>query len=115
MKAFLLGKIRFLRNTALATATLGAFLLSTGAPHAVADADDCQRRVVRADHRLHEAAEHHGWNSPQATHARQELRQARERCWNRFHRWWSEDDRRWHTERDWDDHDHDRDRDHDHH
>jgi hypothetical protein len=28
-------------------------------PRLLADNDDCQRRVVRADHRLHEAIEHH--------------------------------------------------------
>ena len=29
-------------------------------------ADDCQRRVGRADHRLHEAIEHRGYQSEEA-------------------------------------------------
>jgi len=36
------------------------------------------------------------------------LREAREWCWTHEHKWWDEDNRRWHTDRDWDDHDHDR-------
>jgi hypothetical protein len=52
--------------------------------------------------------EHHGWNSRQAEHARHELHDARERCWNERHRWWDEDGHRWRSDRDWDDHDHDR-------
>ena len=30
--------------------------------------DDCQKRITKADHKLHEAVEHHGWESPQAEH-----------------------------------------------
>jgi hypothetical protein len=78
---------------------------------AVQAKDDCQRRIARADHKLHEAVEHHGWQSPQAEHWRHELTEARSYCWERNHRWWDEDERRWHNDRDWDDHDHDRDRD----
>jgi len=44
--------------------------------------------IAKADHKLHEAVEHHGWNER--------------------HRWWDEDGHRWHSDRDWDDHDHDR-------
>jgi hypothetical protein len=69
-------------------------------------ADDCQRRVARADHNLHEAIEHRGYQSERAEHARHELQQAREACWNTDHRWWDADSRSWHTERDWDDNDH---------
>lgn len=98
-------------KTALAAAALAGFLMFTGAPLLRAENDDCQRRVARADHRLHEAIEHHGYRSEQAERRRHELREARERCWNARHRWWDEDGHRWHTERDWDDHDHDRDRD----
>ncbi len=65
-------------------------------------------RIAKADHKLHEAEEHHGWNSKQADHARHELHEARQRCWNERHRWWDEDGHRWHSDRDWDDHDHDR-------
>lgn len=90
---------------------IGLMTLS-GAPVSKAD-DDCQSRIIKADHKLHEAAEHHGWNSKQAAHWRHELQEAREYCWQHSHRWWDEDERRWHTDRDWDDHDHDRDRDRD--
>jgi len=96
----------------LAGAALAGFLLFSGAPRLRAD-DDCQRRISKADHRLHEAIEHHGRESRQADHARAQLRETREYCWNRNHRWWDEDGHRWRSERDWDDHDHDRyDRDH---
>lgn len=92
-----------------AGAALTALLAFTAVPRAYADDDDrCQRRVAKADHKLHEAIEHHGWNSRQADHARHELHEARERCWNERHRWWDEDGHRWHSDRDWDDHDHDR-------
>ena len=90
----------------LGTAVLATgFLLFTGAPGA--KAEDCQQRIVRADHRLHEAIEHHGPESRQAEHARHELREAREYCWAHGNRWWDEDGRRWRSDRDWDDHDHD--------
>jgi|SRR5215469_10980137 len=88
----------------------GALALFAGAP--ALKADDCQERIVRADHRVHEAVEHHGWDSKQADHARHELREAREYCWEHGHRWWDVERNRWHGDRDWDDHDHDHDRDH---
>jgi hypothetical protein len=114
MKSFLSRNMKRFGRVVLATAALGGFLLLGAAPRAVADDDSCRHRLVKADHRLHEAAEHHGWNSPQAEHARHDLHEAREYCWGKFHKWWDEDGHRWHTERDWDDHDHDHDRDHDH-
>ena len=114
MKTFLTRGIRLFGKTLLATAALGGFLLLAGAPRAVADDDYCRHRLSKADHRLHEAVEDHGWNSRQADHARRVLHEARESCWNRDHRWWDEHGHRWHTDRDWDDHDHDRDRDYDH-
>jgi hypothetical protein len=98
---FLFGK------TTLTAAALAGFLMFSGAPLLRADHDDCQRRVARADHNLHEAVEHHGYQSKQAERRRRELREARERCWNSNHKWWDEDGHRWHTDRDWDDHDHD--------
>lgn len=100
------------RSTSVAAA-LAAFLF-TATPLLRADDRDCQRRIVRADHKLDQAVSRHGFRSRQAQRARQELRQARERCWNVNHRWWDEHDRRWRTERDWNDNDHDGDRDHDH-
>ncbi|GAC1627675.1 MAG: hypothetical protein PVS2B2_16110 [Candidatus Acidiferrum sp.] len=90
----------------LAAALMSTFLFLS-APIVRAN-EACQRRLVRADHRLHDAARRHGWESRQAEHARHELHEAREYCWAHSHRWWDEDGRRWHTDHDWDDHDHDR-------
>lgn len=95
-----------------AAATLTASLWLAGGSPLRAD-EDCQKRIARIDHKLHEAAEHHGWNSPQVQQYREELSEARDYCWQHDHRWWSEDDRRWHTEKDWSDHDHERERDKD--
>lgn len=92
----------------IGTAALGvAIAIFAAAPAARADEEGCQRRLAHADHRLHEAIEHHGWESRQAAHWRHELHEAREWCWEHSHRWWDEDGRRWHTDRDWDDRDHD--------
>jgi len=82
----------------------GALALFAAAP--AAQAEDCQERVVHADHKLHEAIQQHGYDSKQATHWRQELHEAREYCWDHDHRWWDVEGNRWHTDRDWDDHDH---------
>ena len=98
----------------LAGAALAGLLLFTSAPRVRAGEDDCQKRISRADHRLHDAIEHHGRESKQPDKARHELSEARQYCWSRNHRWWDEDGHRWHSERDWDDHDHDHDRDRDH-
>jgi hypothetical protein len=76
------------------------------APSARAD-DDCQKRVIHADHELHKAIDKHGPNSPDADKWRAELASARSYCWDHEHKWWDEDGHRWHTEKDWDDHDHD--------
>jgi hypothetical protein len=80
---------KFFSRAVLATGAWLGIAAFTGTPGALADNDGrCQRRIAKADHKLHEAAEHHGWNER--------------------HRWWDEDGHRWHTDRDWDDHDHDR-------
>jgi hypothetical protein len=95
-------------SRAIFTVLLFAAALFVTVPKA--SADDCQRRIAKADHRVHEAVEHHGWRSQEADHARHELAEARAYCWDHRHRWWDEDAHRWHTEHDWDDHDHDHDR-----
>ena len=87
----------------LAGAALAGFLVFTSAPPVRADERECQHRLAKADHKVHEAVEHHGWDSSQAEHARHELREAREYCWKTNHKWWDEDDHRWHSDRDWDD------------
>ena len=95
-------------KASLAGAALAGFLLFTGAPRVRADDDECQKRIAKADHRLHEAIEHHGRESRQADNARHGLHEARENCYNRNHQWWDEDEHRWRSDRDWDDHDHDK-------
>src|SRR5713101_6244889 len=103
------GERNFRGRTLLLSAALLGMLAFAGASQASAqDYDRCQRRIAKADYKLHEAIEHHGWYSRQADHARYKLREARERCWNERHHWWDEDGHRWHSDRDWDDHDHDR-------
>jgi len=98
---------RFAKAT-VAAATLSGFLLFAGTPAVRANEEDaCRNRTVKADHRLHQAAEKHGWDSPQAASARRDLTAAREWCFSHSHRWWDEDGQHWHTDRDWDDHDHD--------
>ena len=99
-----------IRRSVWAAAVLAGFLMFTAVPLLRADEHDCQRRVARADHRLDRAVARFGYRSRQAEVARRQLREEREYCWNGVHRWWDEHERRWHTERDWDDHDHDRDR-----
>jgi len=73
-----------LKSQALQSSFLGlAFVtaLSLSVPAAQAG-DDCQKRIVQADHKLHEAVEHHGWQSSQAEHWRHELAEARAYCWD---------------------------------
>jgi hypothetical protein len=98
---FFHGKIKVLSVVALAAGFLFAV------PRAAADDDDCRERTARAEHKLHEAIEHHGYNSRQANHQRHELHEARERCWRERHSWWNEHEHRWHNDHDWDDRDHD--------
>jgi len=97
----------FLGKAAMVALALAGFLILTNVPRLSADDADCQRRVAHADHKLHEAIEHHGNASREAAHWRHELQEARERCWQENHKWWDEDAHRWHDDRDWDDHDHD--------
>jgi len=92
-------------SRAIITGLFFAAALFFAAPKA--SAEDCQKRIIRADHNLHEAIEHHGSESREAEHARHELAEARSYCWDHDHRWWDVDAGRWHTEHDWDDHDHD--------
>lgn len=68
-------------RAALATAALSGLLFLAGAPAAnAADRDNCERRIAKADYKLHEAIEHHGYYSRQAEHWRHERREAYERC-----------------------------------
>ena len=103
------GERKFWRRSLLAAAAFVGLLAFVATPRASAHEDPyykCQRRIAKEDYKLHEAIERHGWYSRQAEHHRHELREARERCWNEYHRWWDEDHHRWHSDRDWDDRDH---------
>ena len=83
----------YLGKTALLAAALTA-LATVGAPPSRADHNvQCQKRISKADHKLHEAIEHHGYKSSQAEHARVDLREAREHCYTTYHEWWDEDPR----------------------
>jgi len=53
---------------ALVAVALTGFLMLSAAPRSRANEKECQHRLAKADHRLHEAAEHHGWESEQAEH-----------------------------------------------
>jgi hypothetical protein len=95
------------RTSLVSLVILAAILLSTVSSLQAEDLDRCQRRIVHAEHELHEAIARHGRHSGQANHERRELHSARERCWRERHQWWEEHEHRWHKERDWDEHDHD--------
>ncbi|HUI52799.1 MAG TPA: hypothetical protein VLX60_13510 [Terriglobales bacterium] len=99
-------KLPSLRTVFVCLAMSVAFLFA-GVTAIHAD-DDCQKRIIKADRKLHEEAAKHGWESSQAEHWRHELADARAYCWDHYHRWWDEDAHRWHDQRDWDEHDHDR-------
>lgn len=60
-------KRNFLKVVFGCAALVGLMTLS-GTPVVKADNDDCQLRITKADHKLHEAAEHHGWNSKRPAH-----------------------------------------------
>jgi hypothetical protein len=73
---------RWCASMALATASLGGFLLFAGAGSAKANDYDCyrvERRVEETDWRAHEAAEEFGYYSRAAKHWRHENHEARER------------------------------------
>ena len=101
--------IRKSLRTAPAMLAMGAMFLFAGVPQAKADDDhrECRERVERDQAKLDRAIQRHGERSRQAEHARHELNEQRERCWNRYHGYWGAD-ARWHDQRDWDDRDHDR-------
>jgi hypothetical protein len=100
------GTIR-LAERILAASAFAALLLCAGPMRTKAEDNDCRNRIVKADHKLHEAIEHHGYESKEADHWRHELHEARERCWKEHRQWWDEDGNRWRHDHDWDDRDHD--------
>lgn len=90
----------------LSMAALAAFMMSASAPMARADDDHdkCRHRIEKAEHKLDDAVRRHGERSSQAEQRRHELNEERERCFGRYHGYWSGQDQRWHDQRDWDNH-----------
>jgi hypothetical protein len=75
-------------KAALATATLGAFLLFAGAPGAKADhGDDGTGRVAYTEWRYHEAVERFGPYSRDAQHWYHERHEAYKRAEHYRHEW----------------------------
>lgn len=99
---------RLAMSAALTVAIGGPLTVSV--PRALADDHgDCEKRVERAEAKFDEAVRKHGENSHEAADSNRALNAERERCWSKYHGWWSGKDHQWHTEHDWDDHDHDHD------
>jgi hypothetical protein len=95
--------LRKLSKWMMALAVLAAFTILPAMPRAHAETEEqCKDRIVKANVKLHDAIDHHGPNSSQADHARHDLQDARERCWKEHHKWWDEDQHRWHDQQDWD-------------
>lgn len=96
-------------NNCMGLAIVAGVLPFLALPRLQAESQEqCQRRIVHAEHELHEAIERQGPHSRKAEHERRELHEARERCWREHHQWWDEHEHRWRREHDWDDRDHDR-------
>ena len=106
MQLLNLTRVKAVAQHSLPAAALAAVFLFASVPGSAGHDDDCYGRTARAEHKLHQAIEHHGYYSRQADHWRRELREARERCWRERQQWWDEHGHRWHRDRDWDDHDH---------
>lgn len=111
-------ELQTIKRIAASMALMFALTVATSltGPKAFADDDhrDCRDRIERAESRLDEAIRKHGDGSHEAAERRRDLNAQRERCWNRYHGYWSTQDQRWHRDRDWDDYNRDHDRDHDH-
>jgi len=102
----------FGKRITLAAVFLGALGFLAATPSAQADdRRDCQRRVERAEWRLRDAIEDHGYYSHQAFDRRRDLNRERERCYDRYHSYWDGNRHEWRGDRDWDRDDRFRDRD----
>src|SRR5258707_15401013 len=78
------GGKNFFRKAMLATVAFVGLVAFTGATRALADDDrGCQRRIAKADHKLHEAVEHHGGKNRNGGAAPRERHEAREQYWGR--------------------------------
>jgi hypothetical protein len=99
-------------KAALTTAALSGLVFLAAAP--AAKADDCAKRIRKAEHNLQEAIEDHGYYSRKADHWRHELREAYQRC-DRYGSGYRDRDGGWYDRdgryHDRDDYRYDRDRD----
>src|SRR5258706_16140056 len=96
------GGKNFFGKAMLATVAFVGLVAFSGAPSALADDDrGCQRRIAKADHKLHEAVEHHGGDSRQAGDGPHEMHEAGENWWEQRHPRWGENRQRRHSQRLW--------------
>jgi len=73
-----MGRILSWSRTAVFATLLGASLLGTSANAQVYGG--CRQRIRRAEIRLQQAINRHGWNSRQARQRRRDLARERQRC-----------------------------------
>ena len=94
--------LRKVLRTAPALVMMGAMFLFAGVPQLRADDEhrECRARIEKAQHNLDRAVAKHGEGSKQADHARHDLNEQREHCWNTYKGYWGADNR-WHDQRDW--------------
>ena len=103
---------KFGKRITLAAIFVGALTFLAAAPSAQADdRRSCQARIERAEWRLRDAIEDHGYFSHQAFDRRRDLNRERERCYDRYHAYWNGERHEWRGDRDWDRDDRFRDRD----
>lgn len=96
-------------RSAITALALGVVLMFVAVPSSQADSRaKCHQRIEKAEYKLNEAVRRHGVRSPQAENWRRALINERERCWREHHGWWDAQERRWHTERDWEERHEDR-------
>ena len=87
--------------------SLSLFALTLAAPIAARadERDHCRNMIERDEHKLQYAIYNHGRESMEADISRQNLNEARQRCWDEFHVWWNGRDGQWHNVNDWEDYD----------
>jgi hypothetical protein len=81
-----MGRIMSWSRKAVFATLLGASLLGTSA--SAQAYSGCHERIRRAEIRLHQAINRHGWNSRQAQARRRDLERARASCRLDRHGYW---------------------------
>lgn len=87
------------------TALVLAALLAAPTAARADERDHCRNMIHRDQQRLEWAVANHGRNSMEADISRQNLNEARQRCWDEVHAWWNDRDGSWREVNDWDDYD----------